>query len=47
MDKKIEEKTKDINEKAPVKMGIIIDPGYYNVTVDVSMLDTVIGMTKR
>lgn len=39
--------TKDINEKAPVKMGIIIDPGYYNVTVDVSMLDTVIGMTKR
>ncbi len=39
--------TKDINEKASVKMGIIIDPGYYNVTVDVSRLDTVIGMTKR
>lgn len=37
--------TKNINGSAPVKMGIIIDPGYYNVTVDVAALDIVIDMT--
>lgn len=40
------ETTKKVNADAPVKMGIIIDPGYYNVTVDVAALDVVIGMTK-
>lgn len=41
------ETTKQINAgKVPVKMGIIIDPGYYDVTVDAKVLDIVIGMTK-
>lgn len=40
------ETTKKINGNAPVKMGIIIDPGYYDVTVDVAALDTVIGMCR-
>lgn len=41
------ETTKAINEKAPVKMGIIIDPGYFDITVDVAKLDAVIEMTKN
>lgn len=40
------ETTKKINVNAPIKMGIIIDPGYFNVTVDAAVLDVVINMTK-
>ena len=40
------ETTKKSNANAPIKMGIIIDPGYYNVTVNADMLDAVIDMTK-
>ena len=41
------ETTKKINEgKAPIKLGAIIDPGYYGVTVHANMLDTVIDLTK-
>lgn len=40
------ETTKKTNTNAPIKMGIVIDPGYYNVTVDVAALDAVINMTK-
>ena len=38
--------TKEVNKSAPIKMGVIIDPGYFDVTVDATMLDTVIEMTK-
>ena len=42
------EATKKVNEgNTPVKMGVIIDPRYYDVTVDVAVLDTVIKMTKQ
>ena len=41
------ETTKQINEKYPIKMGIIIDPGYFDITIDVAALDAVIEMTKR
>ena len=40
------ETTKNINGNAPVKMGLIIDPGYYNVTVDVAAFDTVLKIIK-
>lgn len=40
------ETTKKINVNAPIKMGIIIDPGYYNFTIDVAVLDVVINMTR-
>lgn len=40
------ETTNGVNGSAPVKMGIIIDPGYYDVTVDAAALETVIKMTK-
>lgn len=40
------ETTRSVNEKAPVKMGVIIDPGYYGVAIDASKLDAVIGMIK-
>ncbi len=40
------ETTKNINGNAPVKMGLIIDPGYYNVTIDVAALDTVLRIIK-
>lgn len=40
------ETTRSINDSAPIKMGIIIEPKYYKVTVDVADLDTVINMTK-
>ena len=40
------ETTQKINGNAPVKMGIIIDPGFYDVTVDVAALETVIKMSK-
>jgi hypothetical protein len=40
------ETTSKINSAAPVKMGAVIDPGYYGVTVDSNMLDTAIGMIK-
>jgi len=40
------ETTMNINVNAPVKMGLIVDPGYYNVTVDVAALDTVLKIIK-
>lgn len=41
------EMTKKFNEdNGQVKMGVIIDPCYFDVIVDVAMLDTVIEMTK-
>ena len=32
------------NDGAPVKMGLIIDPGYYGVTVDANNLEIVLSM---
>lgn len=41
------ETTKKINEgNTPIKLGAVIDPGYYGVTVSANALDTVIDMTK-
>ena len=40
------ETTSKINKKAPVKMGAVIDPGYFGVTVDADMLDTAINMIR-
>ena len=41
------ETTKKMNAgETPIKMGAIIDPGYYGITVNANMLDTVIDMTK-
>lgn len=38
--------TKDMNKNnAPIKLGVVIDPGYYGITVDASVLETVIKMT--
>lgn len=36
---------KKANEKAPVKLGVIVDPGYPGINVDVANLDAVISMT--
>lgn len=36
---------KKANEKAPVKLGVIVDPGYPGINVDVTNLDAVISMT--
>ena len=36
---------KKANEKAPVKLGVIVDPGYPGINVDVKNLDAVIKMT--
>ena len=33
------------NNESPVKMGAIIDPGYYGITIDVANLDPVIRIT--
>ena len=33
------------NGESPVKMGAIIDPGYYGITIDVANLDPVIRIT--
>ena len=39
------ETTKKINEgKTPIKLGAVIDPGYYGVTIDANLLDAVIDM---
>ncbi len=40
------ETAKEVNRKASVKMGLIIDPGYYDVTVDVVAIDTVLKIIK-
>lgn len=41
------ETTRDINAgDTPVKLGAVIDPGYYGVTVHANALAAVIGMTK-
>ena len=39
--------TKDMNKgNTPIKLGAIIDPGYYGITIDAGALDTAIDMTK-
>ncbi|MDR1321474.1 MAG: SseB family protein [Gracilibacteraceae bacterium] len=40
------ETTRQINTAAPVKMGAVIDPGYFGVTVNADMLDTAISLMK-
>lgn len=40
------ETTSKINAEAPVKMGAVIDPGYFGVTVNADMLDTAISMIR-
>ncbi len=40
------ETTSKINVKAPVKLGAVIDPGYFGVTVNADMLDTAISMIR-
>ena len=38
--------TRNVNNgDSPVKIGAIIDPGYYGITVDAANLDPVIRMT--
>ncbi|MBR3341143.1 MAG: SseB family protein [Clostridiales bacterium] len=37
--------TKKANEKAPVKLGVIVDPGHNGINVEVKNLDAVIAMT--
>ena len=38
---------REVNEgKTPVKIGAIVDPGYYGITVDVKNLDAVIDMAR-
>ena len=36
---------KKANAEVPIKMGVIVDPGYYGITVDVANLDVVINLT--
>ncbi len=39
--------TKSVNQgKTPIKIGAIVDPGYFGITVDVVNLDAVIDMTR-
>jgi hypothetical protein len=40
------ETTNEINTEAPVKMGAVIDPGYFGVTVNADMLNAAIRMIK-
>lgn len=46
----MKEKVKCVKERrngtAPIKMGLIIDPGYYDFTVDVATFDTVLKIIK-
>ena len=38
---------REVNQgKTPVKIGAIVDPGYYGITVDVKNLDAVIDMAR-
>lgn len=38
---------REVNEgETPVKIGAIVDPGYYGITVDVKNLDAVIDMAR-
>ena len=38
---------REVNEgKTPVKIGAIVDPGYYGITVDVKNLDAVIDIAR-
>lgn len=38
------ETTSKVNATAPVKMGAVVDPGYFGVTLHADMLDTAIRM---
>lgn len=40
------ETTSKINAEAPVKMGAVIDPGYFGVTVNADLLDTAINIIR-
>ncbi len=40
------ETTSKINAGTPVKMGTVIDPGYFGVTVNADMLDTAISIIR-
>ena len=41
------ETTRKINEgNTPIKLGAVIDPGYYGVTIDANSLDAVIDMSR-
>ena len=41
------ETNREVNKgKTPVKIGAIVDPGYYGITVDVKNLDAVIDMAR-
>ncbi len=40
------ETTSKINSDAPVKFGAVIDPGYFGVTVNATMLDAAIRMIR-
>ena len=40
------ETTSKINVEAPVKLGAVIDPGYFGVTVNADMLDTSISIIR-
>ena len=37
---------KKANEKAPVKLGVIVDPGYPQIHIEAKNLDAVIELTK-
>lgn len=41
------ETTEQINNTAPIKMGVIIDPTYYDVAISADMLDAVIKLIKQ
>ncbi|MDR1801940.1 MAG: SseB family protein [Lachnospiraceae bacterium] len=41
------ETTRKINSgNTPVKMGVVIEPGYYGVTIDANMLDAALDLAK-
>lgn len=40
------ETTGKVNTEAPIKMGAVIDPGYFGVTINADMLDAAISLMK-
>jgi len=40
------ETTSKINAKAPIKMGAVIDPGYFGITINADVLDKAISIIK-
>jgi hypothetical protein len=42
------ENTKEMNAgNTPVKLGVVIDPGYYGVTISANAIDTVVNLIKQ